>query len=759
MTGGSSRPLKDFSRLLRKLRETMSFGEPSPKENLNKIIDMLAAEMKADICSVYIRSSSDFLVLFSTNGAQPKDIMGRRAKIGESLVGDVAKNGRPLVLSDATKRLEEISSHVIGTAEEFKGFLAVPLNRGGHVVGVLTLKNYEKRAFSHEEVEIIQTVSVIISEMIFREDIIPVDSMIPEEGTAWLPLTLSGVSLNAGLSYGTAVLHQPILGITRRKSDDASKERRRLQKAVTEMQVSLEGILKDVSLSLSRDQEDILEVYRMLAYDQGWLNRINKAIERGLSAEAAIEKVLDDLKKVMLRNKDSFWEARITDFEDLSRRLISCLSGPANDDEAFDPSQKIILIAQNMGPAELLDYDHQRIGGLILEEGQHTSHVAIVARTIGVPVVSRVGGAMLRIEPGDPIIINGDSGQIMVRPGKDALATFEHTCEVRKRHMQKIEKAEKLPAITRDGVEIDISLNAGLPLDLENIDNLNCNGVGLYRTEIPFMLESSLPDIDEQRRLYEGIIDLAGDKPVTFRTLDIGGDKILPYLDCPRGENPAMGWRAVRMSLDRPGLFRHQIRALIRASKGKTLRVMVPLVAEVSEFRAAKDIILLEMDRAKAKDEPVPSGLRVGAMFEVPSLLYQLDELSKYADFISIGTNDLFQFFYAVDRNNPFASERFKTLSQPFLRFLQDIASTCNSIGLPHHICGELAGSPIAALALIGIGYRSLSVAPPSVGHVKLAVQNLNLESFEMFIRQLLERPCGDIHHEIESYTRDHGIY
>src|ERR671936_504010 len=398
-----------------------------------------------------------------------------------------------------------------------------------------------------------------------------------------------------------------------------------------------------------------------------------------------------------------------------------------------------------MGPAALLEYDRKRLRGLVLEEGGPNSHVAIVARALGIAAVGEIANATGVADPGDAIIVDGANGDVHMRPSPDMEAAYVERVRLRARRQLQYLALRDKPCVTRDGEKIELMINAGLAVDLPHIEETGAAGIGLFRTELQFMVAATFPRTAEQFSLYRAVLDAAGSKPVTFRTLDIGGDKALPYMETVIEENPALGWRAIRLGLDRPGLLRGQIRALLRAGGGRALRIMFPMVSEVAEFDAAKALVERELTYLRQHGHTLPERIDIGTMVEVPALLYQLDELLKKVDFISVGSNDLFQFLFAVDRGNAKVSDRFDTMSAPILRALRDIVRKAQAAKKTASLCGEMASKPLGALALIALGYRSLSLSATAHGPVKAMILDLDAKKAEAVLTPLLDAPAGSV--------------
>jgi phosphotransferase system enzyme I (PtsP) len=495
----------------------------------------------------------------------------------------------------------------------------------------------------------------------------------------------------------------------------------------------------------------------MFAYDRGWAERIREAVMSGLTAEAAVERVQNDTRARMLRQTDPYLRDRLHDLDDLANRLLRQLVGWDHLGE-FELPRDAIIVARNMGPAELLDYDREKLRGLVLEEGAPTSHVIIVARALGIATVGQVDGILDLVNSGDPIIVDGLSGEVHVRPPADVEGAYVEKVRFRARRQEQYRQLRDKPAVTRDGQSIDLMVNAGLLVDLPHVAEAGAAGIGLFRTELQFMVAATFPRMREQLALYRAVLDASTELPVTFRSLDVGGDKVLPYLRSAQEENPALGWRAIRMALDRPGLLRTQIRALLHAAAGRELRLMFPMITEVDEFDRARSMVERERKHLTRHGYELPKKIMLGAMVEVPSLLWQLEELVARVDFLSVGSNDLLQFLFAIDRANSQLAERFDPLSPAPLRALRKVIEVASSGGVPVTLCGELAGDPLSAMALMGIGYRSISMTPAAIGPVKAMLMSLDLAELENWILPELELPHDGLRKELIAFAQKHDV-
>lgn len=742
-------------RLLARLRDVMA-GSGTAQRRLDKIVTLIAAEMGAEVCSCYVMRAGDILELFSTVGLNPDAVHRTRLRVGEGLVGDVAAHARPMALADA--RSHPRFAYRPETGEDpYQSLAGVPILRGGKVRGVLVIQHKEKREYLEEEVETLQTIGMVVAELVAAGELVNAQEISSGGDAALLPTRLEGISLNRGLAMGMAVLHRPQLTIRQLVAEDPDRELDRLREALAGMHSAIDDLLRS-SVSEGGEHYDILETYRMFAEDRGWLSRIREAIRNGLTAEAAVQRVQNDTRARMSQMTDPYIRERLLDLDDLTNRLLQHLAGRLSGAEAGTLPDDVVLVARSMGPAELLDYDRRRLRALVIEEGSTASHVAIVARALNIPVVGQCTDVLTRIEPLDPLIVDGDNGQVFVRPAEDIQEAFAKSMALAAQRERLYAEVRNLPTVTRDGVAIALHLNCGLMIDLSHIEATGADGVGLYRTEIPFMVRSTYPDVPAQTELYARVLENVGDRPIVFRTLDVGGDKMLPYFAEQQQENPALGWRAIRMGLDRPAMLRTQLRALLRAHAGRELRVMFPMVAEVAEFEAASAILDMERRRLAREGREPPSAVKVGVMIEVPSIVWQLPALLKRADFLSIGSNDLQQYLFAADRGDPRISGRYDSLSPPMLSVLRHVVEQCEAAGAPLSLCGEMAGRPLEAMALIGIGFRSLSMSPPALGAVKTMLRSLDVGLLRDYLSTQLDAPGHSLREKLRSFAKDHEV-
>ncbi|MBB3355087.1 phosphoenolpyruvate--protein phosphotransferase [Rhizobium sp. L9] len=743
--------------LLRRLRELMA--EPlEPQDRLDRIVRQIASNMVAEVCSVYVLRADGVLELYATEGLNREAVHLAQLKMGQGLVGTIAASAQPLNLSDAQSH--PAFRYLPETGEEiYHSFLGVPILRTGRSLGVLVVQNKASRNYRDEEVEALETTAMVLAEMIATGELKKITKPGLELDLT-RSVTIDGDTYNDGIGLGYVVLHEPRIVVTNLLNEDTEKEIRRLAEAMGSLRISIDDMLSRRDVSMEGEHREVLETYRMFAHDQGWVRKLEEAIRNGLTAEAAVEKVQSDTKARMMRLTDPYLRERMHDFEDLANRLLRQLTGYTGRTTAEGFPNDAIILARAMGAAELLDYPRANVRGLVLEEGAVTSHVVIVARAMGIPVIGQAAGVVALAENGDAVIIDADEGHVHLRPMADHRRSYEEKVRFRARRQEQFRALRAIEPVTKDGQRISLMMNAGLLVDLPQLSESGAEGIGLFRTELQFMIASTMPKAEEQEQFYRNVIKQAAGRVVTFRTLDIGGDKVVPYFRGHEEENPALGWRAIRLSLDRPGLLRTQLRALLKASAGTELKLMVPMVTEVSELKTVRELLQKEVQHLSRFGHGLPRKLQFGAMLEVPALLWQLDELMEAVDFVSVGSNDLFQFSMAVDRGNARVSDRFDPLGKPFLRILRDIVRGADRNKTPVTLCGELAGKPLSAMALLGVGFRSISMSPASIGPVKAMLLGLDVGALAKVMDEVLDdhRSTVPMREVLARFAESHNI-
>ncbi|MEH6632596.1 MAG: phosphoenolpyruvate--protein phosphotransferase [Halopseudomonas aestusnigri] len=748
-------------RLLKLLRDQMK-GKSTNQERLAQTVDLIARDMTAEVCSIYVMHrgehlDGEFLELAATMGLKPEAVYKTRLHKGEGIVGQCAALALPMAVSDAPRHPNFAYRPETGE-EPYQSMLGVPILRSGRVLGVIAVQNVTHRHYDEEEVEALETIAMVLAELI-AGGALSVSALeaggSPEELEK--PDRIKGLCLNEGMGIGKAVFHNRGIVISRIIADDIEEEVKRLELTVKEMRSSIDEMLTRTDIAALGEQREVLETYRMFAEDRGWVGKITEAIRvGGMTAEAAVQKIQNETRSRMSKISDPYLRERLADLDDLANRLLHHLLDLGEDKPELP--DEFILLARTLGPAELLDYDWDCLKGVVLEEGSPTAHVALVAQALELPIIGRCRDVLTRIREGDTVVLDASNDQVFARPKDDVLRALKAGVKDKKLRWAETSAIRDLASESLDGQRISLNVNVGLLMDLPHMHASGADGVGLYRTEVPFMVRKSFPGVAEQAELYRKAMDRSDGKPVVFRTLDVGGDKVLPYWSSAAEENPAMGWRAIRIGLDRPALLRQQLRALIRACEGHQLNVMFPMISETAEFKSAKALLDRELEREKTIGGTLPKEIRVGAMLEVPALIWQLPALCQEVDFLSVGSNDLLQFIFATDRGNTRLARRYDALSPGVLKMMREIAVNTHRAGVDLSLCGDMAGHPLEAMALIGCGFRSLSMPAQQVVAIKKMVRSLDVDSVTDFVTSLLNKPDHSLRSDLEDYAKSSGV-
>ncbi len=741
--------------IMRGLREIMS-DKADGQSRLDRIVHQIAGVMVAEVCSIYLKRRDGSLELYASEGLKPEAVHKTRLNRNEGLVGRCAEQALPINEPDASSH--PAFSYRPETGEEaYHSMLAVPVMRSSKVVGVLVIQNHTRREYPEEDVEVLQSTAMVVAELLASGGVAgsEADIELQRAGSA----VIKAQKLADGIALGHAVLHEPRIVVTNLLAEDSTVELARLEAALSRLRRGIDDMLSNERLSAAGEHHDVLEAYRMFAHDRGWEHRLRGAVHDGLTADAAVERVQNATRAKMLRQIDPYWAERLRDLDDLSDRLLRILAGRADQHGHLENlPDDTILIARTMGPAELLDYDRTKLRGLVVEDGSTQSHVAIVAKALGIAAIGQAHRIVEHVSDGEAVIVDSEAGVVHLRPTSDVIAAFQDKVRFRAKRQERFHSLRNLPSVTRDGKRVSLMLNAGMLVDIPHLEESGAEGIGLFRTELQFMLAERLPRLNRQIQAYKSVIEQAKGHRVIFRTLDVGGDKVLPYLHRMPEENPAMGWRAIRMSLDQPALFRTQIRALLRAHCGRPLSLMVPMLTAASEMDDIRELIDKEMEHARRHAHPLPASMSIGAMLEVPSLLFELDKVMEKTDFISIGSNDLLQFLFATDRTSGQVARRYDVLSHAPLRALISVFEAGRRNNVPVTVCGEMAGTPIEAMALVGLGCSSLSMAASSIGPVKAMVRSLPAGVLARELPGWIEDDSVDVRAALTQFATDHDV-
>ena len=746
-------------RLMADLRAIMADAGHT-QDKLDRIVVLIATALQVDVCSCFLIRAGDILELFATHGLKPEAVHKTRLAVGEGIIGEIAAHAVPVAVMDAKTHPHFIYRPETGE-EAYTSLCGVPILRGRRVRGVLTVQTRQPRRFGENAIEILQTVAMVMAELAVSGDLVSRGELLAGFASGQKPTQIKGRAFSGGLAVGHAVIYDPAANIREIVAGDPRAEKLRLKKALAALDEQIVQMLRRSSGLWGRETKDILEVYQMFAKDKGWIFRLETAINQGLSAEAAVRRVQAETRARMAGLGDAYIKEKLHDLEDISNRLLVQLTsgGPAPARNAADMPEDIILVASTIGPGALFDFDRSRLKGVLLEDGGSASHVAIVARSLGIPVVGQCGDVLSYLASGDQVIIDGNHGIAYIRPSAYIIDAYGRSMERQAQQSARLsQQAGEEPAVTLDGRRISLQINAGLLAEMDGIRATGAEGVGLFRTELSFMGWPRYPRVVLQAEFYGKVLDQAAGRPVTFRTLDIGGDKPLPYFDAPREDNPALGWRAIRIGLDRPAVLKTQFRAFILGAKGRPIRIMLPFVAEVSEVERARALLQMELERARKRGVELPRDIKLGVMIEVPALLWSLDRLLECVDFVSIGTNDLMQYLFAVDRSSNVSRNRYDSLSPPMLNALATLAVKCKEKGVEAAICGEMAGNPLEVMALAALGFDIFSMPPQSIGPVKDMVRSLDTSRVKPYLLQLMGTGAHSIRTNLKAFARDRGV-
>jgi len=721
--------------LLGRLRDSLA-EEGEGQERLDRITQIIADSMGCEVCSIYLFRDDETLELCATEGLNPQSVHQTRLRMGEGLVGHVAKTSRVVNTNDAPSARG--FRFMPETGEEiYPSFVGIPIQRLGEKLGVLVMQSKEARKYSEDEVYALEVVAMVVAEMAELGAFVGEGAALSARHTQ--PVMFRGGVAQEGAAQGQVYLHEPRVVVSNPIADDPHTELPRLHDAVNQLRVSVDDMLT-MAENGDKEQMQVLEAYRMFANSKGWMRRMQEDIARGLSAEAAVEKEQSLARTRMEQVPDPYLRERLHDLDDLSNRLLRILTGQGSNTGAEMPANPV-LIARNIGPGELLEYGRS-LRGVVLEEGSVGSHAAIVARALSIPLVIHAKRITTEALNGDDILVDGEQGIVHLRPDDSVLDAFKDKIAMLAKDQERYSAIRDQPAKTKDSKIINLTMNAGLIADLPSLESSGAEGVGLFRTELQFLIRSKMPQRGELVSLYDRVMNAANGKPVVFRTLDIGSDKVLPYMRTPDEPNPAMGWRAIRVGLDRPGVLRMQLQALIRAANGRDLFIMFPFIAQSEEFYSARDYLEKELAREKRLGHVTPENVKCGAMLETPSLTFAPQKFFDDVDFISIGGNDLKQFFFAADRENELVRARYDALNVSFLSMIEQIVQRCDQSNTPVSFCGEDAGRPVEAICFAAMGLRSLSMRPASIGPVKSLLRQVDLDKVKEVIN--LARDRGD---------------
>ena len=734
--------------LLKRLKEALA-EEGEGQKRLDRLTHLIANSMDTEVCSVYLLVDNKTLELCATEGLDPASVHKTRLRIGEGLVGLVARDAKPINTDNAPS---EVGFRFMPETREerYSSFLGVPIQRLGETLGVLVVQSRISRLFSDDEIYAIEVVAMVLAEMTELGAFVGGDENL--KAPHQYSVLIRGGIAHEGAASGNVLLHEPRVVVTNPFAEDTIIEQKRLQDAIQRLKGDVDGMLNTALKGATEEHKKILEAYRMFANSKSWLKRMEEDIESGLSAEAAVEKEQSTVRARMSRVADAYLRDRLHDLDDLSNRLLRILTGQGNSDHTDFPESPI-LVARNIGPGELLEYG-RNLKGIVLEEGSVGGHATIIARAMAIPLIINASAITTEALNGDHVLVDGDQGIVHLRPDDNVKNAFSEKIAMQSKKLERYQKLKDVPAVSKDGITINLMMNAGLMGDLPSLENSGAEGVGLFRTELQFLARNSIPKRGELAALYSRVLDAAGQKKVIFRTLDVGSDKVLPYMRPTDEPNPALGWRAIRLGLDKPGIMKMQLQAFFRAANLRNISIMFPMIAQFGEFIEARELLKTVLENERKMGHSIPKNVEIGAMLETPSLVFAPKQFFELADFISIGGNDLKQFFYAADRENERVRKRYDTLNVSFLNLIKQIVIRCEETSTPLSFCGEDAGKPLEAVCLLAMGIRTLSMRPASIGAVKALIRDINIIELRKVIDQALVSGEQSIRPKVESWLK-----
>ena len=730
---------------LRKIVQEVSNAEDFPSL-LNIIVDQVKHSMKSGMCSIYLLDKqTDRYVLCATDGLLPDAIGTVAMTTDEGLVGLVAARAEAINLEHAETH-PRFTYFPESGEEKYSSFLGVPIIHHREVLGVLAVQQQQRRKFDESAEAFLVTISAQLAGIIAHA-----------EATGELALTTSpGSSKNRETSYqgigsapGIGIGHAVVLSspsdlyaVPKRKAEDAKAELRQFRKALRSTRADISTIQNDLTGTLNKEELAMFDVYVSLLDDRSLGGEVVALLKQGFTAQSAWSQVIIEHIRTFQRMDDAYLRERAADVRDLGRRVLEHMQQTSKVQRVFP--KDTILIGEELAASHLAEVSLDNIRAMISVRGSHNSHMAIIGRSMGIPTVMGAVDLPWAELDGLQIIVDGHEGRVIPSPSRKVLRAYKAVYRDEQALAKDLLETRDQACITASKDPISLWVNTGLRVDTKLSLQYGAEGVGLYRTEIPFFLRERFPSEEEQRLIYREQLELYAPLPVTMRTLDIGGDKALPYFPIEE-ENPFLGWRGIRVTLDHPEIFLSQVRAMMRASEGiDNLRILLPMISNTQEMDSAialinRAYIELTMEEGCRLEMP-----KIGAMIEVPAAVYQTRELAQRADFLSVGTNDLTQYLLAVDRNNPRVADLYHSFHPALLAALTDIYRDAKAAHCEVSVCGEMAGDPLGAVLLIGLGYRTLSMSAANLLRVKAVVRQLKTSEMEALAARACTLPDAD---------------
>jgi phosphotransferase system enzyme I (PtsP) len=736
------------------------------QEALQQIVEVVAQRASTDVCSLYILDQrAQRLTLWATTGLERSAVGKVTMSVEEGLTGMAIEKLEPVMAVDAIAHPRYKFFPETGE-EKYHSFLGVPIVERGTPIGVLVVQTLRRRRFARHEIRLLRAIATqvgsIIAQARLAEDLKTKEKERREYRRRMITAIkrlqayekedrpepkargkargrLSGLPAAPGFGHGQAHLLQPAVSfalIEDARSDDPDDERRRFRRAVAESNVEMESLKERLAKRLPEFDPAIMDAHRLMLEDRGFLSKVEAAIAQGLTAEAALKRIVEEYVEEFARMPDGYLRDRVVDLKDVSLRILRNLLGVAEPERPLDEDS--VLVAEELTLSDLALIDHQHLQGIALATGGVTSHATILAKSFEIPTVVGVDHLTDTVHEGDDLIVDGNSGVIEVNPAADIGREYERLAREYHAFNRELETLRAIPAETTDGRRVSLYANVGLVADLPLTRRHGAEGVGLYRTEFPFLTYRDFPDEEEQVRLYSRIVLGMEGRPVTIRTLDIGADKYPGYLQLPREENPFLGWRSIRISFEMPELFKQQLRAILRVATLGRVRLMFPMISSVEDIRRAKELLDEAKDELNREGREFEPDVPVGIMIEVPSAVSLANQLIREVDFFSIGTNDLIQYLLAVDRNNRKVAPLYEPLHPAVLSAVYEAVQAAKGAGKWVGMCGEMASDPLCTLALLGLGLDDLSMGPFFIPVIKRIIRSVSYAAARNIARDVL---------------------
>lgn len=724
---------------LQRIVETVN---KSPDFNLalKAMVSQVREALETDSCSVFLADDeSQQFVMAASDGLSTHKNEPLRVDFGEGIISLAAQREEPLNIADASQH--PANKKITQTNEsEYRGLLAAPIIHRRRVLGIIVVHQSQARSFTREEEAFVVTLAAQLSVVIAHAS---AKGLLANENSPWIH-SLQGLPGSPGVAIGDAFVARPEVSlkeVSPQRTDRPQHEVRKFRQAVARTRADLKKLSERMLGQVPDDTLAIFDVYQGMLDAASLGNAVESMINEGWRAQTALKHVVEQFVDQFEALDDSYLRERATDVRDIGQRVLMHLQQRQRKPRQFPTDG--ILIAEEVTASMLAELPQDDIAGIISLNGSNNSHAAIMARSMGIPAVLGIDDIELHFFTEKKLIVDGYTGEIYINPPPQVREQYRHLAEEEEELKLIVAEHAHLPAETQDGQRVSLHLNLGLDVKQPHLANLNIDGIGLYRSEIPFMMRDQLPTEDEQVEMYKEVLDHFPDKPVVMRTLDVGGDKPLPYLPL-KEDNPFLGWRGIRLTLDHPEIFLVQVRAMLRASIGRTnLRILLPMVTSISEVEEASRLMKQAYFEV-AEEQGCAVGVnliqpQLGVMIEVPAIIYQLSALANKVDFFSVGSNDLTQYLLAVDRNNRRVAHLYDAYHPAVLASLDEIARRCEELGKPVSVCGELAGDPGGALLLVAMGYRQLSMNSYNIDRVRWILRNVRSATLQVMLAKALQ--------------------